>query len=350
LKLENVVLRPYALPLKTPWRAARATLFQRRGALVGVFAENFAGWGDCAPLPSSGEPGFAQASAALDQAAENLRGATLDDAFAGLAAVEHAQARWAVETALLDLFSREKQQPLHRALGGAPVGRLPVNAAVGPLDQGCGARLAAALAEGFRFVKIKVGVRAWAEELRCLRGLSGLGQARLRLDANRAWSEDEAKSFLDGVADLPIDAVEEPLARPTLASLRRLQARYAFALAVDESLFELGPENLFAARAVRRLVIKPARIGGFGETMRLARAAGAAGMEAVITSVVDSAIGVAAAAQLAAAIAPGRAHGLATGSWLARDVAAPSPLRDGALILPETPGLGLAPAGEFAQF
>ena len=62
-------------------------------------------------------------------------------------------------------------------------------------------------------------------------------------------------------------------------------------------------------------------------------------MEVVITSVVDSAIGVAAAAQLAAAIDPSRAHGLATGSWLARDVAPPLVVREGMLVLPDAPGL-----------
>jgi o-succinylbenzoate synthase len=206
------------------------------------------------------------------------------------------------------------------------------------------------VADGFRIVKLKVGVGDWREEARRLRALtSGAKGALLRLDANRAWSEDDAQGFLDAVADLPIDGVEEPLAQPTLKTLRRLQDRHAFALAVDESLFDLGPENLFAARAVRRLVMKPARIGGFCPAFRLAAAAANAGMEVVITSVVDSAIGVAAAAQIAAVLNSSRAHGLATGSWLARDVATPLALDAGALILPEGPGLGLAPNRELAQ-
>ena len=349
MKLEKVVLRPYALPLKTFWRAARATLAERQGVLVGVFAGDFFGWGDCAPLPSfSSAQDRAQVFAALEHAAQFLHGATLDDALAGLAAIGNAQARWAVETALLDLFAREKKMPLHRALGAKPARRLTVNAAVGALDDGFCARIAAAMAEGFFIVKIKVGVFDALEEARILRAAAG-GGLRFRLDANRAWSGEEARRFLDAVADLAIDGVEEPLARPTLDDLRRLQDRYAFPLAVDESLFELGPANLFAARAVRRLVMKPARIGGFGATMRLAKNAADAGMEVVITSVVDSAIGVAAAAQLAAAIDPGQAHGLATGSWLARDVAPPLRLSEGALVLPDGPGLGLAPEREFAQ-
>ena len=68
--------------------------------------------------------------------------------------------------------------------------------------------------------------------------------------------------FFAGVAHLPIDGVEEPLANPSLEKLRVLQETVPFALAVDESLFELVAEKLFAMQAVRRLVLKPARIGG----------------------------------------------------------------------------------------
>lgn len=348
MTLERVVLRPYALPLKRVWRAASASLAERRGMLIGVLSQGFVGWGDCAPLPSSGQAGFSRAFAALEAAADGLGGATLDAAFAGVSAIDNAQARWAVETALLDLSARRRGASIHQALGAKPVRRVAVNAAVGALDDGCAGRVAAALSDGFSVLKIKVGVGDWREEARRLRAL-GSG-ARFRLDANRAWAAAEAQAFLDAVADLPIDGVEEPISEPTLEGLRGLQDRYAFALAVDESLFELGPEKLFAAHAVRRLVMKPARVGGFRAALGLAEAAAAAGFEVVITSVVDSALGVAAAAQLAAVVAPGQVHGLATGSWLARDVATPLCLREGALELADEPGLGLAPSGEFAQF
>jgi len=349
VKLERIVLRPYALPLAKPWRAARVTLRERQGALIGLRADGFAGWGDCAPLPSSGEQGHAAAFAALERAADDLRGVTLDAALAGLASIENAQARWAVETALLDLSARARGLAVHQALGAKPAQSVAVNAAAGPLDDGCANRVAAGVAEKFGVVKIKVGVSDWRAEAVNLRAVAATG-ARLRLDANRAWSDADAQKFLDAVADLPIDGVEEPLAQPTLEKLRALQDRYAFALAVDESLFDLGAQNLLSARAVRRLVMKPARIGGFHKTLRLAESAAAAGMEVVITSVVDSAIGVAAAAQVAAIVDTSRAHGLATSSWLARDVASPLVVREGALVLGDAPGLGLAPTGEFAQF
>ena len=94
---------------------------------------------------------------------------------------------------------------------------------------------------------------------------------------------------------------------------------------------------------MRRLVLKPARIGGIRATLALAAAAKAAGMDVVVTSVVDSAVGVAAAAHVAAALG-GPAHGLATSAWLAADVAAPPAIVAGRLQLAELPGLGLSPS------
>jgi o-succinylbenzoate synthase len=319
--------------------------------LIGVAdGEGRIGWGDCAPLPSSGEAGHARAFAALERAAVFLRGLALDAALARLDEIDSAEARWAAETALLDLSCRARGVALRRWRDAAAADDIAVNAALGPLDEACLSRAEAAREENFVFAKIKVGIGAAAEEARLLRRLAErAGPLRLRLDANRAWSEREARAFFAAVDDLPIDAVEEPLAHPTPGGLRRLQGEVPFAIAVDESLFELGADRIFSEGAARRLVLKPARVGGFEATARLAEKAAAIGMEVVITSVVESAIGVGAAAQLAAAIGGAQAHGLATGAWLAEDVA-PAPLiRAGRMILPDGPGLGIVANSQFAQ-
>ena len=343
-------LRSYALPLVRPWVAAKATIALRRGMLVAVTdGDGVTGWGDCAPLPSSGEAGHEHAFAALKAAATALPGRAVDAIEPeGIAAPE---ARWAVETALLDLTSRRLGLPLHCVFGSGNVKSVAVNAALGPLDPPCVARAKSAAAAGFAIAKIKVGIDSVeVERLRlCDLVAATDGRLRLRLDANRAWTEREAERFLGGIAHLPIDGVEEPLTSPSLAALTRLQRVVPFALAVDESVTEFGAAALFATRAVRRLVVKPGRIGGLAATMRLAGQARIAGIELVITSVVESVIGVTAAAHLAAALGGDATHGLATSSWLAEDVAPPPLISEGRLWLPEGAGLGIDPNGEAAQ-
>lgn len=341
-------LRPYTLPLKRPWVAAAATLRERRGMLLGLTAaDGIVGWGDCAPLPSSGAAGHQRAFAALRALAARLPGNDRDGALALASRSAVPEVHWALETALLDVEAKACGVPLACLLGAADAAPVPVNAALGALGAACVGRAQAALDRGFAIGKIKVGVAGVEREIAALRDVVRAtdGRLRLRLDANRAWSAADARRFLMAVAELPIDGVEEPLVAPTPDELARLQAALPFALAVDESLAELGAAALFEARAVRRLVVKPARVGGIAATLELARRAQAAGMETVITSVVDSAIGVTAAAHVAASL-PGPAHGLATSDWLARDVAEAPLLRGGALILGDDAGLGRVPFGE----
>lgn len=335
MRISEARIKPYRLPLRRPWLAASATLAERRGWLLEITADDgTVGWGDCAPLPSSGAAGEARCLAALQRLVVTL------------AADDNAppEVRWALETALYDIEAQQRGLPLARLLGATNLS-VPVNAALGPLDAGCGERAIAAAGQGHGIGKIKVGVERVDVELARLRAVVAAtgGRLRLRLDANRAWREADARRFLTAIGDLPIDGVEEPLADPTCEALARLQAALPFAIAVDESLPLLGADALLAACAARRFVLKPARIGGVLPTLTLAKRAQTAGVEVVITSVVDSAVGVVAAAHLAAAIG-GPAHGLATSAWLASDVATPPVIIDGHLVLPDTPGLGLTPA------
>jgi L-alanine-DL-glutamate epimerase-like enolase superfamily enzyme len=95
---------------------------------------------------------------------------------------------------------------------------------------------------------------------------------------------------------------------------------------------------------VRRLVLKPGVLGGPLATRRLAQAAAAAGIEVVLTSLVESAAGLWPAVQLAATLPAPVAHGLATSAWLAGDLGAPPEVRLGAIALPSGAGSGFHPA------
>lgn len=334
MRIAAARLVPYRLPLRRPWVAASATLTERRGWLIELTNDDgITGWGDCAPLPSSGEAGLTHCLAALERLIQTRAPDASDP----------PEVRWAFETAVFDIEAKRRGLPLARLLGAENLA-VPVNAALGPLDDGCAERASAAVAQGFAIGKIKVGIAPVEEELARLRELATAlkGRLRLRLDANRAWSDSNAECMLTGIADLPIDGVEEPLATPSCAALARLQEAVPYPLAVDESLPTLGLDELLSSRAVQRFVIKPARIGGMSSTLDLAKQAREAGVEVVLTSVVDSAVGVTAAAHLAAALG-GPAHGLATSGWLAEDVAATPPIENGQMLLANAPGLGLCP-------
>lgn len=342
MRLRAARLRAYCLPLRQPWRSAAGVWRWREGWIVELPGEGLTGYGDCAPLPGSDT---AAARAWLAQSLAQAPGRDAADWLEALPPPESVPpaARCALETALSDLLAREAGLPLASWLEPEAPLVLPVNAVMGALaDEGCKARADAAVADGFRVLKLKAGLAPVAQELRRLRELAARlpGGVRLRIDANRAWGWEEAVCFLEGLDGLPVESVEEPLHAPSLDGLARLQGIAPCALAVDESLPDLGAARLLESKAVRRLVLKPTLLGGLRPALELARAAHRRGMECVVTTVLESAAGVWAAAHLAAASRSGLAHGLATGAWLAEDLGPGPCIRSGALHLGPGHGTG----------
>lgn len=360
---------PYRLALRRPWRSAHGRRERRDGWLVIAEADGSCGFGDCAPLPEAGTESASMALRRLrywaHRAVSRPAGALLAELPAAARATPCPAADAAVETALLDLEARRRGLPLRRLLGGdGAADRIEVNAAVGAAAALDAAALERALAAGFRVLKLKLGVAAPDQELEALAALRARLPAAvgLRLDANRAWDLASAERVLAALSRPAggrpwIESLEEPLAAPDPRRLAALQAGCAFPLALDESLSPCPPLGAPAAPLrlalnrppVRRLVLKPGVIGGLRPSLALARAAAAAGCSVVVTSLVESAAGLWACAQLAAALGPspgrgrGMAHGLDTAHWLAADLgAAPRP-RDGEIRLPATAGSGFAP-------
>lgn len=323
--------QPYALALVKPWRSTAGVVSHRHGWLVAAEDDGRTGWGDCCALPGQDESG--EGAEALSVVGQSIADLSLDDSLQCLSG--SLPARAAVESALLDLSAQRQGLPLRRLLSATAKDSVAVNG-LGDLSDG--------LPPDFTVIKLKVGMRPPDEDLAALHRLVLPPGVRLRLDANRAWSFDHAARIIAALADLPIDCLEEPLAEPSLESLAALQRDCAFDLALDESLPHFNWDELLARPPVRRLILKPPMLGGLRSCYALAGQARAAGLSTVVTSSLDSAVGLAAAAHLAAAIDDGDlAHGLSTGSCFASDVAAFWPVRQGRLTLPETPGLGVVP-------
>jgi o-succinylbenzoate synthase len=332
-------LVPYAIPLSRPWKCARGDTVLRRGWLVRIEdTEGAHGWGETAGLPGAGTETAGLAGAALAAAVDAWPGLDVDEARQRLPDRDRPAARCGLECALLDLAARRAGLPLYRYLRPDAVGEVRVNAFAGAVDEGLGERLVTARAQGFEVAKLKLATAPLAEELplffaameRLPEGLS------LRLDVNRGWTTAEAEATLPLFADLPIEALEEPAHDADAEALARLQGMVGYSLALDESLAAWPEEGPLP---VRRQILKPMVVGGpsrlFGLALRPRT-------ESIVTSSVDTAVGLWLSAHLGAALGNGLAHGLDTASWLST-LLGPAPAPGGVLRLPEAPGLGFEP-------
>lgn len=343
----DLLIRPYALPLRQPWGSSRGRFGCRRGWLLEIRAEGSSGFGDCAPLPAAGTESLESAAASLERLRTLVLGQSLDgvrersnDLLEGRPALA-----FAIDCAICDLLSKRAGEPLRQWLSPGASDEVPVNAVLGMASEVSQPRLVAACASGFQVIKLKVGGEP-GDAVQRLRTLAaGLPSGVwLRLDANGAWTQAEAETFIAQSDGLPIESLEEPLAHPNAAHLSQLQATAPYSLARDESLPTLGPDPDLSALGVRRLVLKPAALGGLKRTQRLAEHARSAGLEVVVTSVVESAAGLWPTVQLAAAIASPIPQGLATADWLQQDLGQAPLARRGLLRLSQASGSGFTPA------
>jgi O-succinylbenzoate synthase len=149
-------------------------------------------------------------------------------------------------------------------------------------------------------------------------------EAKIRLDANGGWSPELSFSFIKALAGqgIELEYLEQPCKTiDELARLRQMIAESSFnvPIAADESVRKASdPMAVVEAEAADILVLKAAPLGGVSRALEIARGAG---LPVVVSSALDSSVGISMGAHLAAALPDLRFDcGLATASLLAGDV------------------------------
>ena len=335
MKPTGFVLYRYELPLTEPLALKGTVLRHREGLLLKLTGEGGAvGWGEASPLPGFSREG-------LDEAAEHLRDLTtlvmgrevtadaLEPEGSFVRELDHLapapSARFGFELALWNLYAVSRGRSLPELVTPRPRATVPVNALVsGPAEKTL-EEVRTLRAAGYETVKLKVGERALEEDVELVRALYEVlagHDVSVRLDANRAWSFEEAATFVRRTANLRFEYVEEPLADPSrLSSLAR---DYGVPVALDESLAGMPPLALQDHEYARAVVLKPTLLGGISPTLRLANRAKELGIPPVISSAYETGVGTLALVALAAGVGEAPA-GLDTYRRLARDVLAPRP-------------------------
>ena len=311
-----------SIPLREPFVTAGGVVSARELILLRLEDDDgVVGYGEAAPLPS-------------------YDGVSVDDVLAAMRAQEPGppQARTAEEMARLDLEARREGRPLGEP--GAEAIAVNRTLAAGPPEE-VAQRAEEAVRDGFSCVKVKVGLPDDLDRVAAVRLAIGPWPA-IRLDANGAWTVDEAVDKMRELATFDIQLVEQPCA--TLEELAAVRKETAVPVAADESV--ATPDDVRAAVAAEAcdvVNVKLAPSGGFGAAREALRCATEHGLASFISSTLDGPWGIAAALQLAAAERVQMACGLATLELFDAQLAlALPPPHDGLLDVPQGPGLGVA--------
>ena len=199
-------------------------------------------------------------------------------------------------------------------------------------------QIKAKLKEGFKCLKLKIGAIDWENELALLQEIRkefNKDKIELRVDANGAFSVDEAIGVLDQLYDLDVHSIEQPIKKGQWQEMASLCENTPVPIALDEELIgvfeEENQRQLLNTIKPQFIILKPSFIGGWygsDQWMDLAKEVEAGWW---ITSALESNVGLNAIAQYTASKKPSMAQGLGTGGLYVNNIESPLEIKKGKL-------------------
>lgn len=290
-------VRPLTLTPEHPFKIARSEHRTYDHRLVRLEHDGDVGWGEAAPSRRYGEN-----AATVDAALADLLPLLGDDPYAidriearmnGLL-WENASAKAAVSMALHDLLGRRHDLPLYRWLG-LDLEKIPPTSFTIGIDAAEKMKAKVAAAERYPILKIKMGVDGDVEVLEAIRELT---DKPIRVDANEGWTRGGALARLPILEELGVELLEQPLPAEDREGLALISAATSIPVVADESCRTSA--DLAGLQGVVDVVnVKLAKCGGIAEAIRTISAARALHFGVFLGCMVESSVGMAAAAHLA---------------------------------------------------
>lgn len=289
MKITSVEAIPVTIPLNHPLKMAVATVQQRDSIIVRIRTDQgLVGLGEVVIATYFTGETQSGSKAAIDRLlAPQLIGRDVFDLHETLQLMDsllygNPATKSGLEMAIQDLRAQALNVPLYQILGGKL--RQSVNStwAISAADPSAAADEAArGVAQGFKAIKIKVGVASILQDARRVKAVrQAVGEeVHLRADANQAWSPDLAVQFLNQVADCRLQFIEQPVHRDDLTGMARVSQAVSTPVAPDEGLFNASDAiRYIRQQAADGVVMKLIKAGGITGCQKLAAVVQAAGL------------------------------------------------------------------------
>ena len=244
-------------------------------------------------------------------------------------------ARAAVSAALHDLLGKRENAPVWKLFGLDPMTAPPTSFTIAITEDEGDLRRRVDDARSYPLLKVKLGSEQDEWIVRTMRRLEP--RKIMRADANAGWSLERATYMTALLAEHGFELVEQPLPAEDIDGLRRLRAVAPIPVIADESC-RTAADIPGLQGAVHGINIKLSKCGGLAEGARMARDAHERGMRVMLGCMVESSLGITAAAHLAPMADYADLDGAAL---LSDDPFTGATIHDGIIRLPTGPGLGV---------
>jgi len=282
----------FDLKLKHPFRISRSITEVKKNVLVQIDE----GIGEAAPSEYYGENAETVIEC-LEKVKDQLGGdpfqiesilSNLDKRIKGT-----FSAKAAIDMALHDLVGKRLNMPLYKLLGLDGKAPLTTSYTVG-IDTPERMKEKTRQANNFLVYKVKVGVEGDVEMVKAIREVT---DAKIRVDANAGWSAEEALEKIDQIKEYGIEFVEQPIDPRDKAGLKKIKEKAEIPIIIDEQLMTSKdiPDFVELCDGIN---IKLAKCGGIREALRMIRVARAHGLKVMLGCMIESSVGIAAAAHL----------------------------------------------------
>jgi L-alanine-DL-glutamate epimerase-like enolase superfamily enzyme len=251
--------------------------------------------------------------------------------------------RSAFDMALYDLLGKAAGLPLYAVLGGARR-ELVTDLTIGIGEVGQMAEKAKKIvARGFKAIKVKLGTTA-AQDIARIRAIrEAIGESvPIRIDANQGWDYNTALEVLLALEPLGVQYCEQPVVNWNYSDMAALRRRTTIPIMADDGLKDQHDAfKLCSSQACDYLNIKLSKAGGIRNALNICAVAESCGKACMVGCMLESRLGLTAAAHLASARAIIRFCDLDSALMLAEDPVTGGIVYEGdRVILPEAPGLG----------
>jgi L-Ala-D/L-Glu epimerase len=352
--IEQIETFRVAVPLIKPFKTALRTVTTAESIFVKITCDNgIVGWGEAPPTVVITGDSLLSIESAIEHVFKpfllNKNLLNYEFIFQGLKTlmVGNSSPKAAVDMALYDCISQNCKLPLYQFLGGYK-NELETDFTVSVNDpQEMGDDAVDYIRKGFNVLKVKVGkddISKDIERIQEIRKRVGM-DIKIRLDANQGWTEKDAIRAIRKMedSDLRIELVEQPVKADNIEGLKQVTDGVDTPIMADESVFT--PKQAFQVlktRSADLINIKLMKAGGIYQAQIINQLAEACGVECMVGSMIETRLGITAAAHFAASKQNLTRFDFDAPLMLAKEIVEGGIQYNGRLItLSQTPGLGI---------
>ncbi len=238
--------------------------------------------------------------------------------------------KFGYETALLDLKNGCHHTPFPSKWSRGD-SSIAINGLVwmGTIDE-MAQRVKEKIDKGFRCLKLKIGACDFEQEVELISRIRrnyDSGKLEIRLDANGAFSADDAMSKLERISKYDIHSIEQPIAAGQWVEMAEICRKSPIAIALDEELIGVssidGMRNMLQEISPQYIVLKPSLCGGISGAKYWIDCANMLGIRWWVTSALESNIGLNSIAQWVSTLNVKMPQGLGTGNLYSNNIESP---------------------------